>query len=91
MTLTIEVAPEKEAILREKAARLGKSLSDYVRFLVEHDADDQEPTTGTGKTAAARLAAVRSIGAYNTRAAAGMVPLSDADLSRESIYEGRGL
>ncbi len=94
MTLTIEVAPEKEAILRQKAAQRGQSLNDYVRLVVEHDADDQGTTAapmGAEKAAAARLAAVRSIGAYDTRAAAGLPPLSDADLSRESIYEGRGL
>lgn len=40
---------------------------------------------------AARVGTVRSIGAYDTRSGAGLPPLSDEDISRESIYGERGL
>jgi hypothetical protein len=40
---------------------------------------------------AARLAALARIGSYDTRARAGLPPLSAEASSRESIYEGRGL
>ncbi len=57
MTLTIEVAPEKEAILRAKAARRGLPLNDYVREVVEHDADQEAPD----EAEVARLATIDSL------------------------------
>ena len=39
---------------------------------------------------AARLVALERISSYDTRPRAGLPPLSDQDISRESIYEGRG-
>lgn len=84
MTLTLEIPPEKEATLQEKASRRGLSISAYLLDLVERD-------NGTNETASSRLDAVRSIGSYDTRRAAGLAPLSDAEISRESIYGARGI
>jgi hypothetical protein len=39
----------------------------------------------------ARLATWEAVGSYDTRATAGLEPLPDAAMERESIYEGRGL
>ena len=38
----------------------------------------------------ARLAALSRIGSYDNRVQAGVPPLSDEDISRDSVYEGRG-
>ncbi len=84
MTLTLEIPPETEAALKDKAMRRGLSLDAYLLDLAARDTSVQDlPTT--------RLAAVRAIGSYDTRRAAGLPPLSDADISRESIYGVRGL
>ena len=88
MTLTLEVSPEKEARLREKAARRGQTLNDFLLKLVEGAAETEE---APAEPSNARLEAVRAIGSYNTRASAGLPPLSDTALSRESIYGDRGL
>jgi hypothetical protein len=84
MTLTLEIPPETEAALQEKAQRRGLSLDAYLLDLAKRDASTKE-------TASSRLAAVRAIGSYDTRRAAGLPPLSDAEISRESIYGERGL
>lgn len=84
MTLTIEVTPEMEARLRQKAARRGETLDDYLLGLANRDEDTQDIPVSS------RLAAMRAIGSYNTRANAGLPPLSEQDISRESIYGERG-
>lgn len=42
MTLTIEVAPEKEALLARKAQQQGVSVADYARSILEREADAPE-------------------------------------------------
>lgn len=48
------------------------------------------PEALSAEAIAARVAAVRSIGAYDTRAASGLPPLLDEDVARASIYGERG-
>lgn len=44
MTLTMEVAPETEQRLEEKARRQGLPLTDYVQDLLEREADEAGET-----------------------------------------------
>lgn len=41
MTLTLELAPETERSLSRRAARQGRTLSDYLRLLAEAEAQQQ--------------------------------------------------
>ena len=43
MTITIEVAPETEARLQEKARRAGVGLDTFLRSIVEREADVETP------------------------------------------------
>jgi hypothetical protein len=76
MTLTITIPPDVEQALAEQARRAGQSVPELAAALL---------------TRAARLAALERIGSYDTRARAGLPPLSDEAVSRDSMYEGRGL
>ena len=55
-------------------------------------ARDRRETSSAERQAdiAARREALARIGSYDTRVRAGLSPLSNEDVSRESIYEGRG-
>ena len=97
MALTIEMPPEAEARLREKAHRRGQAAEDYVRDLVERDLSaapaKPSPAKPSRDEIAARLQAWREFAqdVPDYRAQAGLPPLSDEDISRETIYAERGL
>jgi hypothetical protein len=42
MTLTIELTPEEEERLRQKAARLGLDEAGYIRRIINEEATDEE-------------------------------------------------
>jgi hypothetical protein len=92
MTLTIDVPPDVERALEERARRIGQSLADFAAGLLAEAARDRRETSSEERQAeiAARRTALDRIGSYDTRIRAGLPPLSDEDVSRESIYEGRG-
>jgi hypothetical protein len=92
MSLTIDLSPDVEKALEEKARHTGRTAAEFAADLVsqlvrpnQESASDNEQTQ-----VQARLAAVKRIGCYDTRVRAGLPPLSDDAISRESIYEGRG-
>jgi len=60
-------------------------LSQLARLELDNNSIEQQAEL------AARLAALARIGCYDTRAQAGLPPLSEEGISRECIYEGRGL
>lgn len=100
MTLTIEMPPETEARLREKARQSGQQMAAYVRDLLEREVSNGKQTKEPLKPSAAdiekRLQAWREFDEIiekrgDPRAEAGLPPLSDEDISRETIYAERGL
>lgn len=81
MTLTLDLPAIEEAALRKKAARAGMPLDAWALEVLRREALPNEATEYSRAPAvAARLAALDSIGAYNTRD--GWPPLSD-----DAIYE----
>ncbi|MDQ3813470.1 MAG: hypothetical protein M3347_05910 [Armatimonadota bacterium] len=106
MTLTIDISPEAEARLRAKASRHGQAAEEYVLGLLERDladvperteCDTTKPALAQQKPSPAeieaRLRAWHEFGkgVPDYRAQAGLPPLSDEDISRETIYAERGL
>jgi hypothetical protein len=82
MTVTIELSPELEASLTALAAARGVGLPEYVQNLLE----EQISVHAEDMTPAERAAAWRaSVNGLPLRP-----PLSDATISRESIYDVRG-
>jgi hypothetical protein len=93
MTITIDLPPDVDRALEERARRTGQSVADLAAaFLVQlaRLGDDSDSLARQAEIAA-RLAALERIGCYDKRARAGLPPLSDEAISREGIYEGRGL
>jgi hypothetical protein len=89
MSLTIQLTPEMEARLRERAAAEGKDPAEFaveavVQRLTAPDASSLSPT------AARRLDALNSFVAGMREHAKTLPPGHIVDDSRESIYEGRG-
>jgi hypothetical protein len=93
MTLTIDVPPDIERALEEKARIAGQSVAEFAAAVLAQAArlDRQSESVERQVDIAARLAALERIGRYDTRARAGLPPLSDEAVSRESIYERCGL
>lgn len=91
--MTIEVPPDLAQALEEKARQSGsKSVAEFAIALLAQATDmNQGNITKQLTEIAARMTALKRIGSYDTRLRAGLPPLSDADISRASIYEGRGL
>jgi hypothetical protein len=81
MTVTVELRPETEAGLAALAAEQGVSLEQYVGRLLEGQVPDQTPLSPAERAAAWR----ESVGGLPHT-----LPLSDASVSRESIYDARG-
>ena len=77
MTLTIELAPEVERVLEQKAQQRGVRVEQYLVELAERDAREQDEKIG------ARLAALDKIGSYNTREG---LPELDLSGSRADVY-----
>jgi 2-oxo-4-hydroxy-4-carboxy--5-ureidoimidazoline (OHCU) decarboxylase len=92
MTLTIDVPADVERALAERARRTGRSVAEVAAALLAEAARTIRETALEAEQPeiAVRLAALARIGAYDTRARAGLPPLSDEAISRESMYEGRG-
>jgi hypothetical protein len=90
MTLTIHIPAEVEHALEVVAQRTGQSVADFAASLLAQAAGKHVETCSTGRQTE-RLAALEKIGSYDTRVREGLPPLSSSDISRESIYEGRGL
>jgi hypothetical protein len=93
MTLTIDLPPDVERALKEKARRVGQSVSEFATVQLAKVAHLESEDFGLERKAeiAARLTALERIGSYDNRARAGLPPLSEEACSRESIYEGRDL
>jgi hypothetical protein len=86
-TVTLELRPDTEKRLREKAARTGQTLEGFLLQAAERLAVEEAPPLGltaTELTPEQRSAALRAWVTSHK-------PLPTiADDSRESIYEGRG-
>ena len=89
MTLTINLAPELVRALEEKAKGTGLSVPEFAAALLAQAT--REDSSKQLADIPARLTALERLGSYDTRLRAGLPPLSDQDIARESIYEGRGL
>lgn len=89
MSLTIQLAPEMEARLRERAAAEGKDPAEFaVEALVERLT---APDTATpSPVTARRLAALDRFVTGMREHVRSLPPGHIVDDSRESIYEGRG-
>jgi len=88
MTLTINVPPEVEQALEEGAQRAGQSVAEFAAAFLAQVARLNPENGSIEKQAqiAARLAALERIGCYDTRARAGLPPLSDeAKLPRKHL------
>jgi hypothetical protein len=88
MTLTIEVAPEVESRLQEKAARLGVPVERYAAGVLRRDVESNDDPRAP--VIASRLAALGKLRELAAGTRAGWPPLSDSAISRENIYAGRG-
>lgn len=87
MTIHINLPPETEAELRERAAAVGKDLASFVREAVEEKlAEPGEGAEGTGR---ASLTADQWIAELRAWAASHRRLNHFVDDSRESIYAGR--
>lgn len=65
MTLTLDIKPETEALLKQKAERAGLSLDEYAREIVERDVSQASAIDAEAAAEAARLAAIdRTAGKY---------------------------
>jgi hypothetical protein len=90
MTLTIDVPPDLAEALEQKAKQAGLSVAE-VAVACLAQAARMNGNASPPADVITRLAALKQLGSYDTRIRAGLPPLSDQDISRESIYEGRGL
>ncbi len=93
MSLTIDVPPDVERMLEARARLAGQDVAEFVNAFLSQWAriGGEGGSIEQQAEMAARLAALARIGCYDTRARAGLPPLSDESISRESVYEGRGL
>jgi hypothetical protein len=87
MTLTIDVPADVEGALQEKAQQTGLSVAEFATaILAQVGSISRASSAEQVAEIAARLTALQRIGSYDTRARAGLAPLSDEDICRESIY-----
>jgi hypothetical protein len=82
MTVTIELSPELEASLGALAAARGVELPEYVQHLLEEQVSIHAENLSPAERAAAWRASVNGLPLRP--------PLSDAAISRDSIYDVRG-
>lgn len=84
MTITLEIAPEAEARVAEKAERLGLSVKEYAQHLLEHDSTP-EPVFNqlSPEERAERFLQWAESHRRDTPL------LTDEEISREAIYGGR--
>jgi hypothetical protein len=83
MTVTLNLSPETERRLREKAAQTGQTLEGYLEQLLVRDAEAANGTTAPPSTE-------EWIAAWRSWASSHQTLPHVADDSRESIYAGRG-
>ena len=88
MTLTIDLPPDVERALNEKAQRTGQSVAEFAAaFLAQVACLGREGgSIDLQADTVVRLAALERIGRYDTRARAGLPPLSD-----EASFPGKHL
>jgi len=82
MTIRIEIAPDTEAKLSAQAAARGVTLPDYLRQILEQQAN---PASGAQLSPAAKAALWRE----STKDLPDTRPLPDNAIGRESIYDTR--
>jgi hypothetical protein len=82
MTVTIELSPELEASLGALAAARGVELPEYVQHVLEEQVSIHAENLSPAERAAAWRASVNGLPLRP--------PLSDAAISRDSIYDVRG-
>lgn len=81
MTLMLELTPEEEARLREKAARAGVDEAAYLRALIA----EEPPATKLSQAAWEKL-----LDEVGSEVDPSTPPLSDEGVSRDSIFAERG-
>lgn len=88
MPLTVDITPDAERALEERARQAGLSVAEFAAAILSQVARVHREISSVERQAeiAARLAALERIGTCDTRVRAGLPPLSDEDISRESIY-----
>ncbi len=106
MLLNVDLTPEETEDLKKEAERKGVAPEALAGMAITIHVLSNKRTRQVAKAAtarqrigrlataeeiAARVAALNSMGTYETRASVGLMPLTDEDISRESIYGGRGL
>ena len=82
MTVTIELSPELEAGLAALAAAQGVAVPEYVRSLLEEQVSVRAEDLSPADRAEAWRASVEGLPLRP--------PLSDAAISRDTIYDARG-
>ena len=82
MTVTIELSPELEAGLAALAAARGVGLAEYMQYVLEEQVSSRVEDMSPADRAAAWRASVKALPLRP--------PLSDDEVSRESIYDARG-
>jgi hypothetical protein len=85
MTLTLNLAPETERRLRERAAESGQPLEGYIQRLIEREAGDSGALTPPGEQVPLSLAEFDRL---LDEVSEGLPPLPQlpADFSRADIY-----
>lgn len=86
MTLQIELSPDLEAKLRERAAAVGKDVTTFAREALEETVSLHADTGGSRP----RRSTKRRVEEFLAWAASHRPLGHIVDDSRESIYEGRG-
>jgi hypothetical protein len=92
VTITLKLTPEVEAGLLARAQAEGLGVSDYVQHLVLEKIAAQPEAAARPAYELPPEEWIRKFNAWTESHAALNLPLlSDADISRESIYRERGL
>jgi hypothetical protein len=86
-SITLQLPPDTERRLREKADRSGQSLESYLLRLAEQAAAAE---SGAAKPSPAELTPEQWSAEWRAWAASHRALPGEVDDSRESIYEGRG-
>ena len=90
MTLTLELSPQEEARLREKAARQGQDAENYAVGILRQDLSVSQPAIISSRLTPEEIQRLRQESLE--RAAVRNLPASSSDFRREDIYnneEGR--
>jgi plasmid stability protein len=90
MTLVIDIDQELESRLQREAAQHGMAKEEYVKTLLEErllKANIQHPARWSTKT---KEEWIQSFNTWMDNHDPALPPLSDEDVSRESIYGDRG-